>query len=45
VITCAIVTDVALLIVGPSLGGLRERILVGLGCTWQAAFAAGHLDC
>jgi hypothetical protein len=41
-IGCAAVSDVAMLVVGPSVGGLRERVLVALACSWEAAFAFAH---
>lgn len=33
-------SDIALLIVGRSVGGVRERILIAIGCLWQAAYIA-----
>jgi hypothetical protein len=34
----ALSVEVGLLVVGPSLGGLRERLLVAVACLWQLAF-------
>ena len=34
----ALVVSVALLTVGPSVGGLRQRLLLLFGCAWQLAF-------
>jgi len=34
----AVVVSVALLIVGPSVGGLRQRLLLLIGCAWQLLF-------
>jgi MFS family permease len=34
----AVTSDVGLLLVGPSVGGVRERVLVAVGCLWQAVF-------
>jgi hypothetical protein len=37
-LVCAVVSDLALLAIGPEVGGLRQRALVALGCCWQAFF-------
>ncbi len=34
----ALVGDLALLAVGPAVGGIRQRLLVGAGCAWQILF-------
>jgi uncharacterized protein DUF998 len=36
-VVVAVAVQVALLIVGPSVGGVRERLLVVIACAWQAA--------
>jgi hypothetical protein len=40
IVLVAGVSDAALLAVGPSVGGIRERILILCGCGWQLAFLA-----
>lgn len=40
----ATVSDAALLAVGPSVGGIRERILVVIGCVWQACLLRSGSD-
>ena len=35
----AVVCNVALLLAGPGVGGIRQRALVALGCVWSAALA------
>lgn len=37
-ILSALAISVALLIVGPSVGGLRQRLLLLIGCVWQFVF-------
>jgi hypothetical protein len=34
-VATAVIADLALLAVGPSVGGLRQRVLIGIGCLWQ----------
>jgi hypothetical protein len=36
----AVGSGTGLLIVGHSVGGARERVLIAIGCLWQAAFIA-----
>lgn len=38
VLAAAITSDVVLLLVGSSVGGIRQRILIAIGCCWQAIF-------
>jgi hypothetical protein len=38
VLILASTSDVVLLLIGRSVGGIRERLLVATGCAWQAAF-------
>jgi Protein of unknown function (DUF998) len=40
VIITALIADAALLLVGSDVGGIRERVLVLLGCSWQLALIA-----
>jgi hypothetical protein len=40
-VTLAVVSDIALLLVGRSVGGLRERALIVIGCLWQACLLRG----
>ena len=34
----AIGSNIGLLLIGRSVGGVRERILIAIGCGWQAAY-------
>jgi hypothetical protein len=40
ILLLAVVTDVALLAIGPAVGGIRQRALVFCGCVWQLSFLA-----
>ncbi len=35
VVAAAVLVDVVLLAVGPDVGGIRQRLLVAMGCAWQ----------
>jgi hypothetical protein len=37
VVVFAVATDIGLLLVGASVGGIRQRLLVAAGCAWQAS--------
>lgn len=37
-VVVAVGSDAGLLLIGQSVGGIRERILVAIGCTWQATY-------
>lgn len=39
-VVAAVVSDAGLLVIGHSVGGIRERVLVAIGCAWQAAYLA-----
>jgi len=43
-IVAAVGSDAGLLLIGQSVGGIRERILVAIGCAWQATYLTlmGH---
>jgi uncharacterized protein DUF998 len=38
ILTGAVTSDVVLLLIGPSVGGIRQRVLVALACWWQVIF-------
>lgn len=38
ILALAVTSDIVLLLIGPSVGGIRQRFLVALGCWWQTIF-------
>jgi Protein of unknown function (DUF998) len=44
ILALAVTADVTLLVVGPGVGGLRQRILIVFACAWQAVFLATFSD-